>query len=190
MHLPDFDEPFDPGFDPLDLDLLDKKVWEKVPAPIRKIVEQHVAARLPAKIMAKLRDLHSGGKSISSDLAFFHFGGGMAVRNLCRERLDDRELRAYCGFGGDWDMCYIGSSQRSPRRRSEDRRRRSAVGNRGNSSSVSSSPNFSSTAAAPLALGQAYWPNKPPFGNAFSPLLGRNGASARLSSFSRKLGGL
>lgn len=28
-------------------------------------------------------------------------GGGMAVRNLCRERFSDR-------LGGDWDMCYVG----------------------------------------------------------------------------------
>ena len=32
--------------------------------------------------------------------------------------------------------------------------------------------------------------NKPLFGNAFCPLLGRKGASNRLSSFSRELGGL
>jgi hypothetical protein len=47
-------------------------------------------------------------RSISSDPAFFHFGGGMSVRNLCRQRLGDRELAAYCPFGGDWDSCYIG----------------------------------------------------------------------------------
>jgi hypothetical protein len=57
--------------------------------------------------LAKLRDLHARGIRISSDPAFFHFGGGMAVRNLCRERLNDRDLAAYC-FCGDWDMCYIG----------------------------------------------------------------------------------
>jgi hypothetical protein len=44
---------------------------------------------------------------IGSDDAFFHFGGGLAVRNLCRERLNDKELAAYCLFG-DWDGCYIG----------------------------------------------------------------------------------
>jgi hypothetical protein len=38
------------------------------------------------------------------DPAFFHFGGGMSVRNLCRQR-----LLAACGsFGADWDSCYIG----------------------------------------------------------------------------------
>jgi hypothetical protein len=68
MDLPDFD---DPDFDP---DVMDMKLWSKVPQPIRKIVEQHVAARLPAKILAKLRDLHAGGIPISSDRAFFHFG--------------------------------------------------------------------------------------------------------------------
>jgi hypothetical protein len=89
-------------------DSFDKKRWAEVPEPIRKIVEQHVAARLPAKILAKLRDLHARGISISSDGAFFHFGGGMAVRNLCRERLSDDGLAACCGLGGDWDNCYIG----------------------------------------------------------------------------------
>jgi hypothetical protein len=102
MHLPDFD---DPDSDP---DLMYMKQWSEVPQPIRKIVEQHVAARLPAKILAKLRDLHSRGMPISYDDAFFHFGGGMAIRNLCRQRLGDRELAAYCPFGGDWDTCYIG----------------------------------------------------------------------------------
>jgi hypothetical protein len=66
-----------------------------------------VAARLPAKILAKLYDLHARGIPISSDPAFFHFGGGLAVRNLCRERLNDRDLAACCLFG-DWDSCYIG----------------------------------------------------------------------------------
>ena len=102
MDLPDFD---DPDFD---RDLMDMKLWSEVAAPIRKIVEQHVAARLPAKILAKLRDLHARGIPIDSDPAFFHFGGGMAVRNLCRERLSDDELAACCGLGGDWDNCYIG----------------------------------------------------------------------------------
>src|SRR5437879_2057323 len=102
MDLPDFD---DPDFDP---DLMDIERWSGVPQPIRKIVEQHVAARLPAKILAKLRDLHVRGLPISDDDAFFHFGGGMAVRNLCRERLSDDELAACCGLGGDWDSCYIG----------------------------------------------------------------------------------
>jgi hypothetical protein len=37
---------------------------------------------------------------------------------------------------------------------------------------------------------QPYGANNPLFGNAFCPLLGRNGASARLRSCSRKLGGL
>ena len=101
MDLPDFDEPFDPDFVSV------VKTWAKVPEPIRKNVEQHVAAHLPADILAKLRDLHARGMPIGSDQAFFHFGGGMAVRNLCRERLTDDELAACCPFGGDWDNCYI-----------------------------------------------------------------------------------
>jgi len=96
MHLPDFDEPFDP-------DLFSVEHWAKVPESIRKIVEQH-----GAEILAKLRDLHARGLPISSDPAFFHFGGGMSVQNLCRQRLGDGELAAYCRFGGDWDSCYIG----------------------------------------------------------------------------------
>jgi hypothetical protein len=46
MDPPEFDDPFDPDFDP---DLFDKKRWSEVPQPIRKIVEHHVAARLPAE---------------------------------------------------------------------------------------------------------------------------------------------
>jgi hypothetical protein len=101
MDLPDFDEPYDP-------DSFSIKHCARVPEPIRTSVEQHVAARLPAEILAKLRDLHARGIPISSDPAFFHFGGGMAVRNLCRERLNDHDLAAYYRFGGDWDRCYIG----------------------------------------------------------------------------------
>jgi|SRR3982074_1764622 hypothetical protein len=97
----DFDDLF---FDP---DYFSKEHWAEVPEPIRKIVEQHVAARLPAKTLAKLRELHAGGIPVGSDDAFFHFGGGMTVRNLCRERLGDRDLAAYV-FCGDWDGCYIG----------------------------------------------------------------------------------
>ena len=81
-----------------------------------------MAAGLPAKILAKLRDLHARGISISSAPAFFHFGGGLAVRNLCRERLNDHDLAAYYRFGGDWDRCYIGvlaAIAAAPMRRSE-----------------------------------------------------------------------
>jgi hypothetical protein len=105
MDQPDFGELFDPDLDP---DFFDKKQWAKVPEPIRKDVGQHVAAHLPADILAKLRDLHARGIPISSDPAFFHFGGGLVVRNLCREGLDDDELAACGGLGADWDNCYIG----------------------------------------------------------------------------------
>ena len=94
------EEPHDP------LDTLSG--WAQVPELIRRDVEQHVLAHLPADLLAKLRDLHARGACFGSDDSFFHFGGGMAVRNLCRERLSDDELAACCGFGGDWDNCYIG----------------------------------------------------------------------------------
>ena len=101
MNLSGWEKPFNSGS-------FSNEWWAKVPEPIRKIVEQDVAARLQAKILAKLRDLHARSIPISSDPVFFHFGGGMAVRNLCRERLSDDELAACCGLGGDWDNCYIG----------------------------------------------------------------------------------
>jgi hypothetical protein len=84
IHPPDFDEPFDP-------DSFSEKLWAKVPELIRKDVEQHVAAKLPADVLAKLRDLHARGIPIGSDPAFFHFGGGMAIRNLCGDRLSDED---------------------------------------------------------------------------------------------------
>jgi hypothetical protein len=89
-------------------DSFSKKHWGQVPEPIRKSVEQHVAASLPAEIMEKLHDLHARGLPVSHDDAFFHFGGGMAVRNLCRQKLSDDELAACGGLGAVWDNCYIG----------------------------------------------------------------------------------
>lgn len=101
MNLPDLDEPFD-------ADSLSVKMWARVPEPVRKKVEQHVAIQLPAEMLARVRDLYARGIPISSDPAFFHFGGGMTVRNLCRERLSDDELAVCGGFGADWDNCYTG----------------------------------------------------------------------------------
>jgi hypothetical protein len=46
--------------------------------------------------------------AFGSDDSFFHFGGGMAIRNLCQERLSDDALAACCRFGGDCDNCNIG----------------------------------------------------------------------------------
>ncbi|MGY3445487.1 hypothetical protein [Bradyrhizobium sp. USDA 4473] len=100
MNFPDFDQPFDPN-------LFSIERWARVPEPIRKSVEQYVAARLPDDILAKLDDLHARGIPIDSDPAFFHFGGGLVVRNLCRERLSDQELAKYCPFCGDWDDFYV-----------------------------------------------------------------------------------
>ena len=91
-----------------DPDSFSKKSWARVPEAIRKDVEQYVAARLPADLLEKLRDLHARGAPISCDRAFFHFGGGMAVRNLCRNRLGDDALKACGGFPSDWDSCYVG----------------------------------------------------------------------------------
>jgi hypothetical protein len=98
MYQPDWDEPDDP---------LSERLWAQVPELIRKDVEQHVMANLPTELMAKLRDLHARGVCIGSDDSFFHFGGGMAVRNLCREQLTDDQLGAY-GIGCNWDACYVG----------------------------------------------------------------------------------
>src|SRR4051812_30004746 len=75
MYPPDFQESLDP-------DSWSKKLWLEVPESIRKDVEQHVTANLPAELLAKLRDLHARGIPISTDDGFFHFGGGMTVRNL------------------------------------------------------------------------------------------------------------
>jgi hypothetical protein len=62
-----------------------------------------------------------------------------------------------------------------------------AVALDGNSFGDSSSYALIAPASRPL---NAQEPNNPLFGNAFCPLLGRKGASKRLTSFSRELGGL
>jgi hypothetical protein len=65
-------------------DPLSKRLWVQVPELIRRDFEQHVLAHLPADLLAKWRDQHARGVCIGS------------------------ELTACCGFGGDWDNCYIG----------------------------------------------------------------------------------
>jgi hypothetical protein len=60
-----------------------------------------VSANLPDDLLAKLRELHARGLPISHDDAFFHFGGGMTVRNLCRERLSDRQPGTVSSFPGN-----------------------------------------------------------------------------------------
>ena len=148
-------------------DSFGKKRRAKVPAPIRKIVEQHVAAQLPAEILAISAtctpvEMLSVLTPRSSILAAAWRSEAFAENGSVTTTWQPAAPSAAVGT-----TVISGSSPGSPRRRSEDCRRRSAVGNRGNSSSVSSSPNFSSTAAAPLALGQAYRPNRPACGNAF-----------------------
>ncbi|MHC2255116.1 hypothetical protein ACVILK_004808 [Bradyrhizobium embrapense] len=93
---------------PGDPDASSKRAWSEVPETLRKDVEQHVAARLPGHVLEKLRDLHGRGLPIGGDPVFFHFGGGLTVRNLCRERLDDDALAIFGGFGADWHNCYVG----------------------------------------------------------------------------------
>jgi hypothetical protein len=91
-------------FDP---DAFSKVRSAEVPEPIRKIVEQHVAARLPAKVLAKLRDLHARGISIGSDDAFYHFGGVLPSETFA-EIGSMIGIWQPAGLGGDWDNCYIG----------------------------------------------------------------------------------
>jgi hypothetical protein len=88
-------------------DSFGQKQWAKAPEAFRKHVEQYVEARLPAEMLTKLRDLHAHGAAISSDPAFFHFGGGMAVRNLCRGAVSNDEMSAN-GLWGEWDDYYVG----------------------------------------------------------------------------------
>jgi hypothetical protein len=47
------------------------------------------------------------GELLMTQRAFFHFGGGMTVRNLCREPLSDDELSTYDLWVG-WDDYYLG----------------------------------------------------------------------------------
>ena len=101
MQPPDFEAPSDP-------DAWSKTIWAEVPEAIRKDVEQHVLAHLPDELLTQLHDLNASEGSISSHDAFFHFTGGMAVRNLCRERLSDAELASLGLFGADWDNLYVG----------------------------------------------------------------------------------
>ena len=51
------------------------------------------------KVTAEFGDPYVRGESIGSDQISFHFGAGMAVPNLRRERLKDHDLAAYRLWG-------------------------------------------------------------------------------------------
>ena len=72
---------------------------------------------LPAEMLEKLHDLQARGMSINSDPAFFHLRAcGMAVRNLCRERVNDNELAAQTACYAIWERdAALGFSPRSLR---------------------------------------------------------------------------
>jgi phosphoribosyl-ATP pyrophosphohydrolase len=99
--------------------------WARLPALIRRDVEEHLRLKLheeAPELLAKWRDQHARGISIGSDDPWFHMGAGMAVRNACREQLLDEELppvtvdcdgTAYHASqippqGGNWDDYYFG----------------------------------------------------------------------------------
>jgi hypothetical protein len=107
MHPPDFNPRYEHEQPRGGSEARSEALWAKVPELIRKDVEQHLLTQLPADLLAKWRDQHARGACIGSDDPFFHFGAGMAVRNLCRDQLTDGELAAY-GLLADWDNCYFG----------------------------------------------------------------------------------
>jgi hypothetical protein len=103
MRPPDFDEPFDPDFDP---DELDKQLWAEVPGPIRKIVDQYVAAHLPAKSWRSCATC-TRPVFLSATMMRSSISAAAWLSGTCRNRLSDKELAGHC-FLGSWDECYIG----------------------------------------------------------------------------------
>jgi hypothetical protein len=56
---------------------------------------------LPADALERLREF--SGDPICRDPMFWHFGGGMVVRNLCRDAVEANDLSPEI----DWDNYYV-----------------------------------------------------------------------------------
>lgn len=90
--------------------------WLRLPVETRRRVIAHVRATLIALGYQKTIDHWANqvmhGVPVASDDAYFHFGAGMSIRNICRRVLDERELppvrQPFEEMSSNWDDYYLG----------------------------------------------------------------------------------
>lgn len=87
--------------------------WNQIPEADRKRCLDHLRQTLKRElsgpaVLGVWRRQAAAGIEIGSDSSWFHFGAGMAVRNILRQVLQDVDLPAVDG-ATNWDDCYIGA---------------------------------------------------------------------------------
>jgi hypothetical protein len=90
-------------------------MWNTLPDELRKLALDHLRATIIPRHMAALnkwRKQVDNNIAIGSDDVRFHFGAGMAVRNVLRQVVPDHKLPLIVENGmrdGNWDDFYYGA---------------------------------------------------------------------------------
>ncbi len=96
-----------------DLAKWSKGNWDKVPDLIRQDCLRELRAHVTPELLARWKKEHAAGHEIGWGEPFFHFGAGMAVRNILRRQYLDEELPPVKQPAGEmasnWDDYYMGA---------------------------------------------------------------------------------
>lgn len=91
--------------------------WLRVSDGVRRRVLNHLRTSIIAMdhqdLLDRWRDQVAQGIEVGSDSPGFHFSGGMAIRNMCRQVMSDDELppvrQPFGEMSSNWDDYYIGA---------------------------------------------------------------------------------
>jgi len=84
--------------------------WMGLPPLIRRDSLQDLTAAISTEVFSKWLTEYRARGTVGEDDPLFHFGTGMAVRNILRQRLPESELSQITGIEhSDWDDFYIGA---------------------------------------------------------------------------------
>lgn len=97
-----------------DLDKWSRNNWRRVPDMVRQDCINELRVKIPKDLATKFKVDYLNGRAIGSFDSYFHFGTGMAIRNVLRNQLLDNELPAVM-YGSEeahnWDDYYLGCLQ-------------------------------------------------------------------------------
>lgn len=101
---------------PKDLVAWSRANWNKVHPLVRTDCLKELRARVALPLLQKWIKQYKAGQEIGSDDPFFHFGTGMAIRNVLRAQLLDEELPSVVQLhleghplARNWDDMYLGA---------------------------------------------------------------------------------
>lgn len=89
--------------------------WKKLPDLVRQDCINELKDKLPPWLVDRLKSDTKKGSHLGCHDPMFHFGNGMAIRNVLRNQLTDGELPPIIQPDGlsasNWDDYYIGALQ-------------------------------------------------------------------------------